>query len=74
MNAGKGGERWMQDDPEERGRDDTAFVMMLFLQQTLHMDFTLACLLETGVKSCRPSCQTASFLIAARRPGSQLPS
>lgn len=28
-NAVKGGERWIQDDIEERGRDDMAFVMML---------------------------------------------
>lgn len=56
----------MQDDIEKRGRDDMAFVMMLYLQQTFHMDFTLACLGEAGVRSCRTFCETASVLIIAQ--------
>lgn len=64
----------MQDDIEERGRDDMAFVMTLYLQQSLHMDFTLACPVEARVRFCRPFCQTAAFLLAVRRPGCQLPS
>lgn len=63
----------MYDDIEELGKDDLVFVMMLYLQQTFHMDFTLACLVEARVRSCRPYCQTASLLlITVRRPGCQL--
>lgn len=41
----------------ERGRDDIAFVMLLYQLLTFQLDFTLACLVVARVRSSTPFTQ-----------------
>lgn len=57
MNAKKREEMWVNRIFGERKRDDIAFVMQLNQLLTFQVDFTLACLVATRVKSGIPFAQ-----------------